>query len=551
MSVMLTYTFICGVGIVLGIYLPLKLGNVMDAAIEKDYTGVIRLLVQIFLLFLASSILNYIKSLTSLTITVRMSEEIKNKIVSKVMIMPMKNIDSLENGQIVSKLGDAEVLTGFFMSVLNNLVINVIAMIVTAVVIFRISPLLAVVHYVNVPVLIIVYKLFGRIIKDKEKVLAENRDNMNSFIIEMLQGIREIRTMGGGINVLNKFWAIHRDYADKQYEKGRASIVFGSFNTILSGITQVVFLLVACMEIIQGNLSLGLYYAFNNYAGWFSNALSVLVNMGTEIQSVSVSVDRILQYCEQCKNREREKDKVSLSTIQSIRVDKVRFGYDHRMQVLQGISFEFYKNSLYVIVGSNGCGKSTFLDLIMNFYEPSEGKIYLNDIDVNQIKEECLFSKIAYIQQKPFFFNRSIVDNMRMIDDQISLEEIKNVCELVGMNEYIERLSQGYDTVLGETGSHFSGGQLHRLALARSLIQDADVYLLDELTADLDGENEKLIMSILVQLVQNGKIVILVSHRLSTIIKANMIIVMEQGRVITSGKHDALVNNSEVYQKLL
>ena len=517
---MLTYTFICGVGIVLGIYLPLKLGNVMDAAIEKDYTGVIRLLVQIFLLFLASSILNYIKSLTSLTITVRMSEEIKNKIVSKVMIMPMKNIDSLENGQIVSKLGDAEVLTGFFMSVLNNLVINVIAMIVTAVVIFRISPLLAVVHYVNVPVLIIVYKLFGRIIKDKEKVLAENRDNMNSFIIEMLQGIREIRTMGGGINVLNKFWAIHRDYADKQYEKGRASIVFGSFNTILSGITQVVFLLVACMEIIQGNLSLGLYYAFNNYAGWFSNALSVLVNMGTEIQSVSVSVDRILQYCEQCKNREREKDKVSLSTIQSIRVDKVRFGYDQRMQVLQGISFEFYKNSLYVI-------------------------------DVNQIKEECLFSKIAYIQQKPFFFNRSIVDNMRMIDDQISLEEIKNVCELVGMNEYIERLSQGYDTVLGETGSHFSGGQLHRLALARSLIQDADVYLLDELTADLDGENEKLIMSILVQLVQNGKIVILVSHRLSTIIKANMIIVMEQGRVITSGKHDALVNNSEVYQKLL
>ncbi|MDE6365415.1 MAG: hypothetical protein K2L86_14325 [Lachnospiraceae bacterium] len=104
MSVMLTYTFICGVGIVLGIYLPLKLGNVMDAAIEKDYTGVIRLLVQIFLLFLASSILNNIKSLTSLTITVRMSEEIKNKIVSKVMIMPMKNIDSLENGQIVSKL---------------------------------------------------------------------------------------------------------------------------------------------------------------------------------------------------------------------------------------------------------------------------------------------------------------------------------------------------------------------------------------------------------------------------------------------------------------
>ena len=140
---------------------------------------------------------------------------------------------------------------------------------------------------------------------------------------------------------------------------------------------------------------------------------------------------------------------------------------------------------------------------------------------------------------------------MSMIDKGISIEKIKKVCDMVGMNEYIEQLPNGYDTIMGESGSRFSGGQIHRLALARSLIRNENVYIIDELTADLDGENEKLIMSILVQLVQNGKIVILVSHRLSTIIKANMIIVMEQGRVITSGKHDALVNNSEVYQKLL
>ena len=139
---------------------------------------------------------------------------------------------------------------------------------------------------------------------------------------------------------------------------------------------------------------------------------------------------------------------------------------------------------------------------------------------------------------------------MRIIDRDISMDQIKKTCEMVGMNAYIENLPQGYDTVLGEAGSHFSGGQIHRLALARSLMRGAEVYILDEITADLDGENEKIIMDILTRLARDGKMVIMVSHRLSTIIKADQIIVMDNGRIAASGTHGVLIKECEVYKKL-
>lgn len=137
-----------------------------------------------------------------------------------------------------------------------------------------------------------------------------------------------------------------------------------------------------------------------------------------------------------------------------------------------------------------------------------------------------------------------------MIDKGISIEKIREVCDMVGMNEYIQQLPNGYDTIMGESGSRFSGGQIHRLALARSLIRNANAYIIDELTADLDGENEKIIMNILAQLVRSGKLVIMVSHRLSTIVKANEIIVMDNGNIVASGTHEVLIKECDVYQKL-
>ena len=546
--VILVYIILSGLSLFLEIYLPLKLGNVIDAAIGKEFDRVVKVLMQVFFLYLALSVVAYFKNTITIKISTKMSEDIKNTMIKAILMMPMKDIDLLESGQCISKLGDAELITGFFLSLLNNLFMNILSVIITAIIIFQISPMLALIHYINIPMLYIVFGLFGKLIKKKEKIMVTSRDEMNNFVFGMLQGIREIKTLGANKNVLKRFYSIHGNYVEKQYKKGETSIVLGSCNTVLSGISQIVFLLIACIEIIRGRLSLGMYYAFNSYASRFSSTLSVFSNMSIELQTVSVAVERIVGYYKY--NNDVIDNKITIGTIKKITIENICFQYRCGVPIIKDMSYEFDNGLVYVIVGSNGSGKSTLLNLIINFYSPYMGRIMVNNINVKQIKEKSLFSKIAYIRQNPFFFNMSIIDNMKIVDEDISTDKIKKVCEIVGLNDFIQHLPDGYDTIMGDSGSRFSGGQIHRLALARSLILDAEVYILDEITADLDGENEKIIMGILTKLANSGKMVIMVSHRLSTVIRADHIIVMDNGEIVASGTHQMLINNCEMYKKL-
>lgn len=550
LPVIILYTILSAIGLSVDIVLPFKMGSIMDAAIGTNECEVVSLLVQAFLMVLILAIISYIKNIIALRISTQMSQQIKNNIMVKVMALPMKDIDLQNSGQIMSKWGDVERITSFFMSISNNIFMNLLLFTFTAIILYRISPLLAFFQYVNIPILFIIFRKFGKIIKRKEKDTIQKRDTLYTFLVEMLQGIREIKPLGGTANVLDRLFYIHKDYVKKEYEKGKISITLGSSSTLFSGITQLIFLLIACIEIINGKLTLGMYYAFNAYANRFSSTLSIFANFGIELQIVSVAAERIVEYCKKDKYESIGTEKIWIEEIQSIKVNNISFGYNCDTEVLRGVSAKFDKNLLYVIVGSNGCGKSTLLNLIMSIYRPSKGEILINDIDISLIKEECLLSKIVYIRQKPFFFNMSITDNMKLVDKDISIDKIRKVCDVVGLHTFIEQLPQGYGTALGEAGSHFSGGQIHRLALARGLLIDADVYILDEVTADLDGESEKKIMDILIKMAIDGKLVIMVSHKLSTITRTNNIMVMEEGKIIARGTHEKLIKECDRYKKL-
>ncbi|MDE6981602.1 MAG: ABC transporter ATP-binding protein/permease [Lachnospiraceae bacterium] len=215
--------------------------------------------------------------------------------------------------------------------------------------------------------------------------------------------------------------------------------------------------------------------------------------------------------------------------------------------MLNNVNFRYTVPSFQVIVGHNGSGKSTLLDMLMNYYAPDEGSILINDIDIRELEAENLYSKIVYIRQKPFFFNMSIIENFRLIDGQISFDEVSRVCQMVGMHEHIMSLPKQYDTELGEDGTHFSGGQIQCLAIARGLVLNADIYLLDEVTSDLDGENEQQIMKILRSI---HKIVIFVTHRLSEIEPSDEILVLEEGRVVAEGRGEDLEKSCQIYRNL-
>lgn len=307
-------------------------------------------------------------------------------------------------------------------------------------------------------------------------------------------------------------------------------------------------MLISCWQIILGKLTVGMYYSFNSYASRFSALVQELITFQAQFVVIMVSVDKIMCFLQEDLHKPQSLKKRIDVPVQSLEVKNLKFKYkDMEKDVLNDVNFRVTLPSFQMIVGHNGSGKSTLLDMLMNYYVPYEGSILINNVDIRELEAENLDRKIVYIRQKPFFFNMSILENFRLIDEQINFDDVSRVCEIVGMHEYIMSLPKQYDTELGEDGTHFSGGQIQCLAIARGLILNADIYLLDEVTSDLDGENEQRIMKILRSI---NKIVIFVTHRLSEIEPSDEILVLDEGRVIAEGRGEDLEKSCQIYRNL-
>nr|WP_130837119.1 ABC transporter ATP-binding protein [Lachnoclostridium sp. Marseille-P6806] len=228
----------------------------------------------------------------------------------------------------------------------------------------------------------------------------------------------------------------------------------------------------------------------------------------------------------------------------------VRFGYEDGTRVVDGVSFTAGQNEVTAIVGPSGCGKSTLLRLISRLYDYGGGEIRIDGKDIREISTDSLFQKVSFVFQDVILFNASVLDNIRMGRADASDEEVKRAAEQAGCAEFIEKLPQGYDTLIGENGSRLSGGERQRISIARAFLKNAPILLLDEIAASLDVENEMRIQSALNQLIE-GKTVVIVSHRMKSVENADRIVVMENGRVDAVGTHRELLESSALYRRLI
>ena len=222
---------------------------------------------------------------------------------------------------------------------------------------------------------------------------------------------------------------------------------------------------------------------------------------------------------------------------------------DKEYQALHNVNLTLKEGEMLAIVGESGQGKSTLFNLITRIFDPSEGSILVDDVELSKFREEDLRDSISIIRQEPFIFNRSIMDNFRLIDKSITLEEVRKYCKLSYLDDYIMSLPNAYDTILGESGVNLSGGQKQRLSIARTLAKNSKIILFDEATSALDNKSQSYIKASIDNLVKDHTVVI-VAHRLSTIIDADVIHVVSKGKVVASGKHEELLKTSKIYKNL-
>ena len=322
----------------------------------------------------------------------------------------------------------------------------------------------------------------------------------------------------------------------------------GLAQTVSSTIFELLIIALACYSIVNEKLTIGSYVSFNVYLAQFLSSLRVIASMNLNIQTVLVSIDRIDDILE-CETENFVEDVQSMTIYGNVEIRNLKFSYEDTQKVIDNINIKFPCNTVTSIVGTSGCGKTTIFNLLVRFYECNAGSIVIDGRNINVMPLCTLRNAISYIQQDVFFLSDTVKSNLCLVNCEATDEEIIQACKDAEIYEKIISLPDGFNTILSENASILSSGEKQRLAIARGILKKSKIFLFDEVTSNLDGEAEKKILRTIFHLGRRHTVIV-VAHRITLIEKMPRIIVLDKGKLVGEGKHDYLIKNCEIYQKL-
>ena len=468
----------------------------------------------------------------------------------KSMNLPAYAFEEMSSGKIINIVTqDTETVIGSI-----EQVVDIIGTLFTSLGIFIYILINSWQIAVEIVLLVGTFTILALYFTKKQKKLREIRkkenDKFTTLANETIRGIREIKTLGIKENLLSN----SRDMIKVMYSSSMKEAKNNRNYRITSSILYIIMengtFLIGLILLARHNLSTTFYVSLSYYIYRFLNLFNNITSLSSTITSLGVSFERITDIVENRKYKDVLFGDVDLKEIKGVLEFKnVTFGYPNEELLLKDFNIKFETNKKIAVVGASGGGKSTLFNLITRLFEPIEGNILLDKVDIKDLTEESLRKHISIIRQDPFLFNRTIKENFTIIDESVSLKTIRNYCKKACIDEYIMSLPDKYDTVLGEGGVNLSGGQKQRLAIARTLLKESKVILLDEATSALDNESQEYIKKSIDELAQDHTVII-VAHRLSTIIDADIIYVIKEGKVIAKGTHDKLMKSCKYYRTL-
>lgn len=388
-------------------------------------------------------------------------------------------------------------------------------------------------------------------IKKVQEEISKESDKLSKIATEDINGIREIKALGIKTNASLRMKNLIYSINNKRNKISNDEHIYYGINNLAYFSFEFIIFLTVGLLVFKGEIDIKIFLIIQSLIWKFEYVIEQLSDFGVSYNKVIISLKRIeeiinnyLYKDEHFGNKEINDEKIRIN------FDNVKFKYrKEENYILKGLTMQLLPNKKIAIVGKSGQGKSTIFNLLMRYFDTSTGKILINDVNIKDLTEENLRKNISIIRQDPFLFNQSIIDNFKIVKNDATLDEIRNVCKKAYIDDYIMSLPKKYNTIIGEGGINLSGGQKQRIAIARTLLKNAKVILFDEATSALDNESQEYIKKTIDDLVTTHTIII-VAHRLSTIIDSDIIYLIQNGKVVASGKHQSLMKKSAIYKKL-
>lgn len=478
-------------------------------------------------------------------------KNMRDKLFAHIERLPFSWHMKNKTGDIIQRCtSDIDTMKSFVSDQMTSIFRIVIMLTMSMVFMFSMNVKLTLIAMIPLPIILVYSMLFHRKIGAGFEKCDENEGKLSAIVQENLTGVRVVRAFGREKYEKDKFEEHNNYYTNLWVHLAKVMSRFWSTSDILSGIQIMMLVVLGAVFCINGDLSSGEYIAFISYNSMLIWPIRQLGRMISEMSKAGVSIDRIMYISES----EEEKDKenaIDADMTGDIAFEHVNFAYEGFPELLHDINFKMKAGTTLGILGGTGSGKSTMMLLLDKLYTlpPECGKITIGGVDINDIRTEHLRKNIGIVLQEPYLFSRTIAENIGITDPNITQEKINEAAKAACLDETVNSFANGYNTFVGERGVTLSGGQKQRAAIARNLVQNAPIMIFDDSLSAVDTETDAKIRAELEKRFGSASI-ILISHRITTLSKADKILVLDSGRVVEEGTHEELKNSNGIYNKI-